>query len=52
MILYDYDTNLILSNPIKTRQAAELTASWKTIFLNLQTNVHSPVLHTLDNLLQ
>ena len=38
MILYDYNYNLILSNPIKTRQAAELASSWKTLFLKLQTN--------------
>ena len=44
-----YDSNLILSNPINTRQAAELTASWKTLFLKLQTNVPAPELHILDN---
>ena len=49
MILYDYDTNLILSNPIKTRQAAELIASRKTLFLKLQTNGHTRELHILDN---
>ena len=27
MILYDYNSKLILLNPIKTRQAAEITAS-------------------------
>ena len=41
--------HLILSNPIKTRQAAELTESSKTLFLKLQTNGHSPELHILDN---
>ena len=49
MILYEYDSNLILSNPIKTRQAEELTASWKTLFLKLQKNGHAPELHILDN---
>ena len=49
MIMYDYDSNLILSNPIKNRQAAELTSSWKTIFIKLQTNGHAPELHILDN---
>ena len=49
MIIYDYDKNLILSNPIKTRQAAELTASWKTLFLKLQANGHAPELHILNN---
>ena len=49
MILYDYDSNLILSKPIKTRQSAELTASWKKIFIKLQKNGHAPELHILDN---
>ena len=49
MIPYDYKYNLILSNPIKTRQAAELTAAWKTLFLKLQTNGHALELHILDN---
>ena len=49
MVLYDYDFSLILSIPIKTRQSEELTASWKTLFLKLQTNGHAPELHILDN---
>ena len=32
-----------------TRQAAELTASWTTLFLKLQTNGPAPELHILDN---
>ena len=48
MILYDNNSNLILSNPTKTRHAAELTASWETFFLKLQTNGHAPELHILD----
>ena len=49
MIFYDYNSNLIPSKLIKTRQAAELTASWKTLFLKLQTNGHAPELHILGN---
>ena len=49
MILYDYDSNLILSNPIKNRQAAELTVSWETLFIKLHTNGHAPEIHILDN---
>ena len=49
MILYDYDYNLIISNLIKTSQAAELTASWKTLFLKRHTNGHTPELHILNN---
>ena len=49
MILYDYGYKLILSKPINTRQAAELTASWKTFFLKLQTNGYAPELHIIEN---
>ena len=49
MIFYDYDYNLILYNPIKTRQAAEITSSWKTLFLKRQTNGHAPELYILEN---
>ena len=28
MILYDYDSNIILSKPLKTRQASKLTSAW------------------------
>ena len=28
MILYNYDSNIILTKPIKTRQASELTTAW------------------------
>ena len=49
MILYEYDSKLVLSNPVNARQAEELAASWKTLFLKLQTNGHAPELHILDN---
>ena len=49
MIMYDYDTNLILSRPTKTRQAAELTQAWTELFLKLRDNGHAPTLHVLDN---
>jgi hypothetical protein len=35
MVLYDYDSNAILSKPVKTRQASELTQAW--------TALHSPL---------
>ena len=31
MILYDYDSNVILSKPLKTRQASELTTAWSSL---------------------
>jgi hypothetical protein len=49
MILYDYDSNAILSKPLKTRQAGELTKAWTALHARLQTNGYAPVLHILDN---
>jgi hypothetical protein len=49
MILYDYDSNAILSIPLKTRQASELTQAWTTLHTKLQHNGYAPTLHILDN---
>jgi hypothetical protein len=38
MILYDYDSNIILSKPLKARQASELTTAWSSLHEQLQTN--------------
>jgi hypothetical protein len=49
MILYDFDSNAILSKPIKTRQASELTTAWTALHTRLQSNGYAPSLHILDN---
>jgi hypothetical protein len=49
MVLYDHDSNAILSKPIKTRQASELTHAWTTLHSRLQSNGYAPALHILDN---
>ena len=49
MILYDYNSNVILSKPLKTRQASELTTAWSSLHEQLQTNGYAPELHILDN---
>jgi hypothetical protein len=49
MILYDYDSNIILSKPLKTRQASELTTAWTSLHDQLQSNGYAPELHILDN---
>jgi hypothetical protein len=49
MILYDYDSNAILSKPTKTRQASELTNAWTTLHSRLQSNSYAPELHIIDN---
>jgi hypothetical protein len=49
MILYDYDSNAILTKPIKTRQANKLTKAWTSLQERLQSNGYAPTLHILDN---
>jgi hypothetical protein len=49
MVLYDYDSNAILSQPVKTRQASELTQAWAALHSQLQFNGYAPYLHILDN---
>jgi hypothetical protein len=49
MVLYDYDSNAILSKPTKTKQASELTAVWINLHNRLKVNGYAPELHILDN---
>ena len=49
MILYDYNSNIILSKPLKTRQASELTTARTSLHDQLQSNGYAPELHILDN---
>jgi hypothetical protein len=48
MILYDYDSNAILSKPLKTRQAGKLTNTWTSLHARLQMHGYAPQLHILD----
>ena len=49
MILYDLDSNAILSCPLKTRQASEITKAWFKLFDKLKYAGYAPTLHILDN---
>jgi hypothetical protein len=49
MVLYDYDSNAILSTPTKTRQASELNDAWTKAHSRLKLNGYAPELHILDN---
>jgi hypothetical protein len=49
MILYDYHSNVILSKPLKPRQASELTNAWTSLYTQLQSNGYAPELHIVDN---
>ena len=48
MILYDNDSNAILSCPLKTRQASEIIKAWTKLFERLKYNGYAPELHILD----
>jgi hypothetical protein len=48
-ILYEYDSNAILSRPLKTQQAMDITTAWTKLHNKLQDNGFSPTLHILDN---
>jgi hypothetical protein len=49
MILYNYNSNAILSKPLKTRRAGELTNAWTSLHARLQMHGYAPQLHILDN---
>jgi hypothetical protein len=49
MVLYDYDSNAILSKPIKTRQASEITNAFTKLHGRLRLNGYASELHILDN---
>jgi hypothetical protein len=49
MVLYEYDSNAILSTPLKSRVAGELTKAWTELYNKLQVNGYAPEIHILDN---
>ena len=48
-VLYDYDTNAILVEPLKYRKCTSLTAAWKKFHARLMRHGHKVNLHVLDN---
>ena len=49
IIVYDYDSNAILHQPLKNRTASELTTAWKLIHDKLAVGGSTPLLYILDN---
>ena len=49
LVVYDYDSNAILVEPIVNRQKATITRAWKTIHDTLSTKGAKPKLYVLDN---
>ena len=49
MVVYDYDSNNILVEPMKSRTSAEHTRAYKVIFKHLKSRGFKPKLQKLDN---
>ena len=49
LVVYDYDSSGILVEPLKNRQAAEITRAWLTIHSRLERHGNAPKLYILDN---
>ena len=49
MIIYDYDSNAILQEPLKNRTASELSRAWTKIHQRLSVGGSTPQLYILDN---
>ena len=49
MVIYSYDANAILAEPLKNRSAGEIVKAWKTINEKLEKAGVSPLVYILDN---
>ena len=49
MIMYAYDINAILAEPMKSRMAEEITRAYVKLFTYLKARGHTPRVHWLDN---
>ena len=49
MVLYCYDANAILAEPIKNRSEGELLKAYDKMYTYLQDRGYKPVTHWLDN---
>ena len=48
-VLYDYDGNAILTQPIKNQQAATIRDAWLSLYQVLQQRSNAPNLYIMDN---
>ena len=48
-VMYDYDANAILTYPLKSRQAHEITSAWKTLHAQMTRHGHNISNFILDN---
>ena len=49
LVIYDYDSNAILVEPLQSWQAAKINSAWKTIHKKLSRGGNEPNLYIIDN---
>ena len=49
LIHYDYDSNGILAEPLKSKQSAEIKRGWKVLYDQLAKRGNAPSIYILDN---
>ena len=49
LVIYDYDGNAILMEPLKNRQAMEITVAFNKIYNRLVKHINEPKLFIMDN---
>ena len=49
LIIYDYDSNAILAEALKSRKGAEIKRGWKVLHEQLKTRGNDPNIYVLDN---
>ena len=48
-LLYSYDANAVLVEPLQSRQARQIMEAWEKCYLKLKKAGYAPTLHVLDN---
>ena len=49
LIVYDYDSNAILAEHLKNKQAASITKAWEKLHTKILTQGIAPKFYLLDN---
>ena len=49
LVIYDYDSNAILAEPLKSRSASEISKAWIKLHDKLATNGTAPGIYIIDN---
>ena len=49
MVVYSYDSNAILTEPLPGHQGSVITKAWQKTHNRLKENRYAPNIHILDN---